>query len=132
MTQEHLVQKLKDIEWEDFEVKAARSEVPKTAWETVSAFANTRGGWLIFGVKQSGKTFEVQGVNNPEKVEQDFINTLRSDKFNVRLLPKCEKYQFPEGIVLGFYIPISDKKPVYFNNPTNIFIRTASGDQRAT
>jgi ATP-dependent DNA helicase RecG len=87
MTQEQLVQKLKDIEWEDFEVKAVRSEVPKAAWETVSAFANTRGGWLIFGVKQSGKKFEVQGVDSPEKVEQDFINTLRGDKFNVRLLP---------------------------------------------
>ncbi len=34
--------------------------------------------------------------------------------------------------MLAFNIPTSNKKPVYFNNPKNTFIRAASGDQRAT
>lgn len=34
--------------------------------------------------------------------------------------------------MLAFYIPLSDKKPVYFNALSNTYIRTASGDQRAT
>lgn len=29
MTKDELVAKLRDIEWEDFEVKAAKSELPK-------------------------------------------------------------------------------------------------------
>ena len=63
---------------------------------------------------------------------EDFINTLRGDKFNVKISPDCQKYDFQKGTILAFYIPISDKKPVYFNALANTFIRTASGDQRAT
>lgn len=40
MTKEELIERLKDIEWEDFEVKSAKSELPKNVWESVSAFAN--------------------------------------------------------------------------------------------
>lgn len=38
MTKEELVARLRDIEWDDFEVKAAKSDLPKNIWETVSAF----------------------------------------------------------------------------------------------
>lgn len=41
MTKDELIAKLRDIEWEDFEVKAAKSELPKNVWESVSAFSNT-------------------------------------------------------------------------------------------
>lgn len=132
MTREALIQRLSDIEWEDFEVKQAHTDIPKNTWETVSAFANTAGGWIIFGIQQHGKYFEIKGVKHPEKIEQDFTSTLRGEKFNVKLLPKCHKYGLEEGTVLAFYIPLSDKKPVYFNTLSNTFIRTASGDQRAT
>lgn len=67
MTKDELINKLSDIEWEDFEIKEAKSEVPKSSWETVSAFSNSNGGWLIFGIKQNGKQFEIAGVENPEK-----------------------------------------------------------------
>lgn len=132
MTHENLISKLTDIEWEDYEVKAAKTDIPKNSWETVSAFSNTGGGWLVFGVTKDGKKFEIVGVNNPEKIEQDFTNTLRGEKFNVKIVPECKKYDFPEGTVLAFYIPLSDKKPVYYNALANTFIRTASGDQKAT
>lgn len=85
MTKDELVAKLHDIEWEDFEVKTAKSELPKNVWESVSAFSNTSGGWIVLGVKQAGKTFEIQGVDNVEKLEQDFLGTLRGEKFNQRL-----------------------------------------------
>ena len=39
MTRETLINRLEDVEWEDFEVKEARHELPKSAWETVSAFS---------------------------------------------------------------------------------------------
>ncbi len=132
MTRETLIKKLEDIEWEDFEVKEAHAELPKNIWETVSAFSNTSGGWIMLGIKQAGKKYEIKGVANPEKLEQDFINTLRGDKFNVKIRPLCRKYNFPEGTVLAFYIPLSDKKPVYYNTQANTFIRTGSGDQKAT
>ncbi len=77
MNKRELVKKLQDIEWLDFEAKEAKSEVPKNSWETVSAFCNTAGGWLVFGVSKKGKDYEIIGVNSPEKIEQDFLTTLR-------------------------------------------------------
>ncbi len=134
MNKDGLILRLQDIEWEDFEVKESRNEVPKNAWETVSAFANTAGGWLIFGVKKSGRSFDIIGVQSPDKIEQDFLTTLRGDKFNKKLQAKAKKYNIDGKIVLGFYIPSLDgkSKPLYFNSVKNTFIRTGSGDQRAT
>ena len=60
MTKEELIERLDDIEWEDFEVKSARNELPKNIWESVSAFANCSGGWIVFGVAQNGKKFEIE------------------------------------------------------------------------
>jgi ATP-dependent DNA helicase RecG len=133
MTKDELITKLNDLEWEDFEVKEAKGEVPTSSWETVSAFSNSSGGWLIFGVKQMGQSFEIVKISNPEKVEQDFLNVLRSgQKFNVIINPTCLKYEIDGEVVLGFYIPVSPKKPVYYNTQSNTFIRRGSADQRAT
>jgi ATP-dependent DNA helicase RecG len=41
MTKEELLQKLTDIEWDDFECKAAQDKLPDDVWSTVSAFSNT-------------------------------------------------------------------------------------------
>jgi len=128
-----LLQRLTDIEWTDFEVKKASSELPKDIWETVSAFSNTSGGWIVLGISQTGKTFEVTGVSHPEKIEQDFTTTLRArNKFNIVITPEYKKYTIEGKTVLAFYIPSSEQKPVYFNTLQNTFIRTGSADHRAT
>lgn len=132
MTKEELIQKLTSLEWEDFEVKASESELSKSIWETVSAFSNTSGGWIVLGVKEKGKDFEITGVGNGEKLEQDFLNTLRGTKFNVFVSTKQEIYQFDDKTVLAFYVPVHKNKPVYYNNQGNTFIRRGSADQRAT
>jgi len=128
-----LLQKLQDIEWDDFEVKEARSELPKNIWETVSAFANSAGGWIVLGVAQRKKNFEITGVEKADKIEQDFVNVLRSkNKFNIVISPICKKYKIESKVVIAFYIPSAEKKPVYFNSLQNTFIRAASGDQHAS
>jgi len=113
MTKQELISKLKDIEWEDFEVKLAKGGVPKSSWESVSAFSNTAGGWLIFGIVEQNGSFEVVGVENPAKIEHEFLNTLNGEKFNVKIRAKAYKYDFDSKAVLAFYIPISKQKPVY-------------------
>ena len=132
MIKEELIQKISDLEWEDFEVKAAKGELPKDTWETVSAFSNTAGGWILFGIRQDGMKFEIQGVGNPEKIEQDFLNTIRGGKFNVFVPTRQEKINVEGKIVLAFYVPVSKDKPVYYNTLQNTFIRRGSSDQRAT
>ena len=133
MTKEELLKRLTDIEWEDFECKEALYKLPDNVWETVSAFSNTSGGWIVLGIKQNGKHFDVQGVNDGEKIESDFLNTIRSgQKFNMRLTAKSRKYDIDGKTVLAFYVPSSPVKPIYSKNTSNTFIRSGSGDCRAT
>ena len=133
MTKDELILRLKDIEWDDFEVKEALNKLPDNVWETVSAFSNTSGGWIVFGIKQNGKRFDVQGIENGEKIESDFLNTLRGgQKFNVRLFAEGKKYIIDGRLVMAFYISSSPLKPIYVNNPINTFIRSGSGDRRAS
>ena len=51
MNKQELISKLNELEWEDFEVKAAKAEVPKDSWETVSS--DKKGVWVI--IKQKNK-----------------------------------------------------------------------------
>ncbi len=49
MNRDELLNRLNSIEWNDIEFKEAAWAVPKDALSTVSAFANTAGGYLVFG-----------------------------------------------------------------------------------
>jgi len=86
MNQEELTEILKTHEWRDVEFKEAQQKVPKSAYETVSAFANTEGGHLVFGVRKENEDFEVVGVLDVDKVQNEFLSTLRQpDKISVAL-----------------------------------------------
>jgi ATP-dependent DNA helicase RecG len=72
MTRDELLNMLRAGEWNDVEFKEARADVPKSAFDAVSAFANTHGGWIVFGILQSGEDFSVIGVEKPDKVPKRF------------------------------------------------------------
>jgi len=78
MNRDELMERLKGYEWNDIEFKEAQREVPNSAYETVSAFANTAGGWLAFGVRQNDGSHEIIGVVEVDRVQNDFLSTLRS------------------------------------------------------
>ena len=137
MTKEELLQRLNDIEWDDFEVKEASGGLPKSIWETVSAFSNTSSGWIILGVKEnrdeSGTTYIVTGVPNAEKMEQEIISTLRSrTKFNALISGKAKQYDIDGKKVLAFEIPLSPHRPVALKGNGDVYIRTGSGDVLAS
>ena len=86
--------------------------------------------------KEKDKDFtgDMEALLRPEIEynEQDFLNTLCGNKFNVFVEARSEKYHFDNKVVLAFFIPVHKNKPVYFNNQRNTFIRRGSADQRAT
>ena len=132
LTREEPIAKIQDIEWDDFEAKASKSQLPTDVWPTVSSFSNTSGGWILCGVAQHGKKFEIEGVENGQKIESDFNTTLRNGKFNQVLVTQNRKFVIDGKMVIGFYVPSSNLKPIWFNSPKNTFIRVGSTDQRAT
>ena len=81
--------------------------------------SNTAGGWLVFGVKKSGTKYDIIGLKNREKIEQDFISTLRNgSKFNKKIVVTSKKYNFNGKFILAFYIPqrSARDKPIYFTS----------------
>jgi ATP-dependent DNA helicase RecG len=118
MTEQELLEILNQHEWKDVEFKEARTAVPKSAYESVSAFANTEGGHLVFGVKKDGSDFEVVGVIDIDKIQNDFLTTLRQKEKISSIITVNEELQKIDGKdLLIFYIPEANRtdKPVYLN-----------------
>ena len=138
MTRDELIARLSGYEWTDFECKRAKREVPKDAYSTVSAFANTSGGWLLFGVSEAGGRLVVSGVDPDafDKVQDAFLTVLRSvQKLNQPVDAQAHVHELDGKRILAFHIPESPRrqKPVYLNgNPANSYIRRAARDEKVT
>ena len=118
LTREELIAKIQDIEWDDFEGKTSKTELPADIWRTVSAFSNTSGGWILCGVAQHGKKFDIEGVEDGERIESNFLTTIRNqDKFNHVLHCEPKRFTIDGKLVLAFYMPSSELKPIWFNTP---------------
>lgn len=136
MNRDELLNRLNSIEWNDIEFKEAAWAVPKDALSTVSAFANTGGGYLVFGVKQQNGTFSVSGVIDADKVQNDFLGQLR-DKHKISIfLPIDGKiHGLDEGMVIVFYVPEAQRneKPVFIDgSPKKSYIRRGGRDDTCT
>lgn len=79
MRREDLQRALRLGEWRDLEFKEARNHAPRSSVETVAAFANTSGGTLVFGVSEVDGRYVVTGVEQPDKVQNDFLSMLHSE-----------------------------------------------------
>ena len=72
MNTEDLLQRLDLGEDLDVEFTLAEGGLPKSLWETVSAFANTEGGTVVLGVAEKGDKHELVGVRAPGKLIKAF------------------------------------------------------------
>jgi len=136
MTEQEIFDLLNQHEWKDVEFKEARTSVPKSAYESVSAFANTEGGHLVFGVKKDGSDFEVVGVIDVDKVQNDFITALRQkDKISCIIDVKEDLKTVSEKDLLIFYIPEANRseKPVYLSGDMKrSFLRKGACDVKCS
>jgi ATP-dependent DNA helicase RecG len=117
MNKDELLKLLSSHEWKEVEFKEAQTAVPKNSYETVSAFANTEGGHLVFGVRKEGKVFEVVGVLNVDKVQNDFITSLCPPKLSKVIEVNEYLLKHRDQDLIVFYIPESSRvdKPVYLD-----------------
>ncbi|MCL4460661.1 MAG: putative DNA binding domain-containing protein [Nitrospirae bacterium] len=141
MNAQELFNRLKLLdENERIEAKAA-SDLGKSLYETMCAFANETGlggGWLLLGVIRkedaSGLTYEVVGVNNPDQLSAD-LATKAASVFNRPLRFEISTESLQGKPVLVVFIPESfpQDKPIYVKSqglPRGAFRRIGSTDQR--
>ena len=127
------------------ECKKAENSVPKSFWETYSAFANTNGGTVLLGVsedmteKDRAKRYEVTGVNDADKICKDLWNTINSnEKVNINLLhnENVQVANVDGKDIIVITVPRADysTRPVYINNnlTRGSFKRNHEGDYHCT
>ncbi len=126
------------------ECKKAKNEVPKSVWETYSAFANTVGGRILLGieekkgVKDPSERFVVNGVEDTQKIIYDFWNTINSNKVNRNILTdsNVEELNVDGKSVICISVPQADwrLKPIYLNDNVykGSYKRNHEGDYHCT
>jgi ATP-dependent DNA helicase RecG len=136
MTKKELFKLLNSHEWNEVEFKRAQRGVPDSAYETVSSFSNTSGGWLVFGIIDNGGKHEVAGVLDVDKIQNDFLNALHADnKVNHDIQVESKLFDVDGKVVLAFRIPEASRqnKPIYLNRDIRrSFVRRGGCDHRCT
>lgn len=123
------------IEFEDVEVKRAAGGTPQSLAETMSAFANARGGIIILGLDEKAG-FTAVGVADPAAMRDEVAGIARS-KLTPALAPSIEIVPFEGAAVLVVEVgalPLS-QRPCYVTTRgiyNGAFIRVGDGDQRLT
>ncbi|MBK6465281.1 MAG: putative DNA binding domain-containing protein [Myxococcales bacterium] len=131
-------------EGRDFEAKLAqgqngRGELPKSFFETYSAFANTEGGVVLLGVReQPDGTMEVSGIVDVRRVQKalwDGLNNRERISANLLTNSHVEVVALEGKSVLRIVVPRATRKeqPVFVgSNPLGgTFRRGHEGDYRA-
>lgn len=119
-----------------FEAKSAKEGIPPDFWETYSAFANTFGGTVIFGISENeDHSLYVTGVERPEETVKTLFSNLNNPRFtNYNLL--LDKDVIIEELcgktVIIINIPPAErgKRPIYIRNNINsgTYKRNNEGD----
>ena len=140
LTENDVLELLQFGEHSEFEVKEARKSLPKDVWPTYSAFANTRGGIIILGIKEHlDKTgierFEICGVDAPHKILSEFYSTLNNPQKVSRNIIGSNDTQvltINGRSLICIYVPEAEyrQKPIYLhgNMVTHSYKRSFEGD----
>ena len=125
----------------EIEYKTALGGFPLSFWETYSSFANTNGGTVVFGVKETPNNYVLDGLNYEtiEKYKADFFNMMHNrEKVNYPLLQETDVHtvSYKDAYFMVFYIPRADRtlRPIYCGRDpyTGTYRRDLDGDYHCT
>ena len=121
------------------EAKKALGGLPKSIWETYSAFANTYGGIILLGVEEwADKSLHTVDLPDPEKLIKEFWDIVNNpNKTSVNVLSAKDVFvQEVDGDhIVVINVPRAERsyKPVYVDgNPLCTYRRNGEGDYRCT
>jgi predicted HTH transcriptional regulator len=103
-------------EGEGFEIEFKRKvSTPEKIARALGAFANTKGGHILFGVDDDGS---IVGVES-EKSEVDLISRAGTDFCLPEIVPAIDIVPFDGKDVIVAYVEESHEKPHYFTGASN-------------
>lgn len=132
---------LNQTECDDIEFKSAAGGFPSSFWETYSAFANTDGGTIVFGVKETNGKFSLNGLSEEqiEKYKKDFwngVNNPSNISCNLMNENNVRDAEYKGYRFLLFFIPRAskDQRPVFkTTDPYNgTYKRNYEGDYKCS
>ena len=124
-----LRQLVRDGEGLTVEFKRCTNELSNSVFETVSAFSNRYGGYLLLGVEDDGT---ISGVNpkSVRGIKRNFTNTLNNtQRFAPTLFLALEEAEIDGEIILWCYVPINSQIVMFGGK---IFDRAEDGDMDIT
>ena len=121
------------------EAKKALGGLPKSIWETYSAFANTYGGIILLGVEEwADKSLHTMDLPDPDRLIKEFWDIANNpNKTSVNVLSSKDVFvQEVDGDhIVVINVPRAERsyKPVYVDgNPLCTYRRNGEGDYRCT
>ncbi|MDQ3692604.1 MAG: putative DNA binding domain-containing protein [Chloroflexota bacterium] len=131
--------RLLGVEALELEFKLASGGLPRNVWDTVSAFANTSGGWIILGVNDQVEPMAIVGVPRAADILHDFVTQLRNrNKISMEPCgPNDTGIELVDGnelVVIRVNPASYSARPVFINGNAygGTFVRRHSSDQRCT
>lgn len=130
-----------DTESDEVEYKLAEGGFPDEFWKTYSAFANTKGGIIVLGVRQKKNDFIFEGVpenklGTYKKVFWDAINNPNKISVNLMTNEDVIDIVFEGKHFLAFKVPAATRvqRPVFLTtNPSdNTYKRNYEGDYKCS
>ncbi len=122
----------------ELEAKRASGQVPRNAWESISAFANTAGGVLVLGLVESDDGWVVEGISNPDRMIQDIHSLMRDgNKISCEVSGNGDIWKEEVAntslVIVRVRAGPRRHKPVYINGNRDLaYVRRNEGDARCT
>lgn len=125
------------------EYKSSKTNLSKSLWDSISAFANTKGGTIFLGITekidaQGKKIYPIEGIDNPQVQEeklsqqvadQNMLSYNSVEFFGIETTPSGKSF-----IKIVVAEAPDSKKPVFIKGKDSkvvAFVRVGSGDKIA-
>jgi len=128
-----------ELEFKLAQGKDGKGKLPDDFWPTYSAMANSRGGYVVLGVRERKGVLSLEGIEDIEVVRKQLFDIAgNSSKVNINLLTNhsVQAVSIEGKQLLVIEIPAArrEQKPVYLKNQPmkETFIRLHEGDHRCS